>query len=103
MPSQQELDAIFDDLEGIMKGYSPPFAVKPPSKALETKRSFELTSYKKVTIAGNLCETGDVFGKERLMPIPKSGDIIAVLHTGAYCRSMASNFNLRQIPREILI
>ncbi len=58
---------------------------------------------KRVTIAGNLCETGDVFGKERLMPLPKTGDIIAVLHTGAYCRSMASNFNLREIPREILI
>jgi diaminopimelate decarboxylase len=58
---------------------------------------------KKVTIAGNLCETGDVFGKERLIPVPESGDIIAVLHTGAYCMSMASEFNLREIPREILI
>jgi diaminopimelate decarboxylase len=55
------------------------------------------------TIAGNLCETGDVFGRERLIPSPKRGDILAVLCTGAYCRSMASNFNLREIPGEILI
>jgi diaminopimelate decarboxylase len=57
----------------------------------------------RMTVAGNLCETGDVFGKERLMPWPKSGDILAVLGAGAYCRSMASTFNLREIPREILV
>jgi len=54
-------------------------------------------------VAGNLCETGDVFGMDRLMPLPASGEILAVLGAGAYCRSMASTFNLRDIPREILI
>jgi diaminopimelate decarboxylase len=57
----------------------------------------------RITVAGNLCETGDVFGRERTMPLPRSGDILAVLCAGAYCRSMASNFNLRQIPREVLL
>ena len=56
-----------------------------------------------ITIAGNLCETGDVFAKEIPLPRPKSGDILAVLHAGAYARSMASNFNLRPIAREIVI
>lgn len=57
----------------------------------------------KATVAGNLCETGDVFGQEILMPPPKRGDILAVLIAGAYCRSMASRFNLRDIPKEIFI
>ena len=57
----------------------------------------------RVTVAGNLCETGDVFGKERLMPLPKRGDILAVLCAGAYCRSMASNYNLREKPKEIIV
>lgn len=57
----------------------------------------------RVTVAGNLCETGDVFGRERSMPLPESGDVLAVLCAGAYCRSMASHFNLRQIPREVLV
>lgn len=57
----------------------------------------------KITIAGNLCETGDLFGKEIHMPLPKSGDILALMCAGAYCRSMASNFNLREIPKEIII
>ncbi|MCR4396087.1 MAG: diaminopimelate decarboxylase [Candidatus Saccharicenans sp.] len=57
----------------------------------------------KITVAGHLCETGDVFGVERLMPIPKRGHIMAVLMAGAYCHSMASNFNFRLIPKEILL
>jgi diaminopimelate decarboxylase len=56
-----------------------------------------------ITIAGNLCETGDVFAKEIPLPLPEPGDILAVLHAGAYARSMASNFNLRPIAREIVI
>ncbi len=58
---------------------------------------------RRITIAGNLCETGDVFGKEVVIPRPRPGDFLAVLCAGAYCRSMASNFNLRPIPKEIFI
>jgi len=57
----------------------------------------------RITVAGHLCETGDVFGKERLLPLPKKGGLLAVLCAGAYCRSMASNFNLRDIPKEVLV
>jgi diaminopimelate decarboxylase len=57
----------------------------------------------KITVPGNLCETGDVFRKEIWMPIPHKGDILALLCAGAYCHSMASNFNLREIPKEILV
>jgi diaminopimelate decarboxylase len=57
----------------------------------------------RITVAGNLCETGDVFDKEIALPVPEPGDILAVLCAGAYARSMASNFNLRPIPREIVI
>ncbi|MGD2245433.1 MAG: diaminopimelate decarboxylase [Candidatus Aminicenantes bacterium] len=56
-----------------------------------------------ITVAGNLCETGDVFGKKIQMPQPKRGDILALLNAGAYCRSMASNFNMRAIPDEIVL
>ncbi len=56
-----------------------------------------------ITVAGNLCETGDVFGREILMPVPRRGDVLAVLCAGAYGRSMASRFNLREIPGEIIV
>ena len=58
---------------------------------------------KRLTVAGNLCESADVFGKNILLPLPRTGDILAVLLAGAYCRSMASHFNLREIPPEILL
>lgn len=57
----------------------------------------------KITVPGNLCETGDVFRKEIWMPTPQKGDILALLCAGAYCRSMASNFNLREIPKEVVV
>lgn len=56
-----------------------------------------------VTVAGNLCETGDVFHKGILMPLPRRGDLLALLCAGAYCRSMASHYNMRPIPEEIII
>jgi diaminopimelate decarboxylase len=66
-------------------------------------RAVRAPQMKPVTVAGNLCETGDVFGREIMMPIPRRGDVLAVLCAGAYGRSMASGFNLRDIPKEILI
>ncbi|MBS3819417.1 diaminopimelate decarboxylase [bacterium] len=56
-----------------------------------------------ITIAGNLCESGDIFGQEIFLPHPKRGDILALLCAGAYSRSMASTFNLRKRPKEIII
>lgn len=56
-----------------------------------------------LTIAGHLCETGDVFAHQVELPLPKPGDILAILHAGAYAQSMASSFNLRPIPREIYL
>ncbi|MBQ6794937.1 MAG: diaminopimelate decarboxylase [Clostridia bacterium] len=54
-----------------------------------------------VTLAGKCCESGDLLGEN--MPIQKveSGDIIAVLTTGAYNFSMASNYN--RIPRPAMV
>src|SRR3989344_5139717 len=58
----------------------------------------------KAMIAGNLCETGDVFTPEpRLMPKSTEGDILAIHNAGAYGYSMASHYNLRTLPKEIMI
>lgn len=50
-----------------------------------------------VTICGKCCESGDVIIENANMPKIESGDIIAVMSTGAYNYSMASNYN--RIPR----
>ena len=57
----------------------------------------------KVTIAGKCCESGDIIAVDVPLPDVKSGDIIAVLSTGAYNYSMASNYNRNFIPQSILV
>ncbi len=52
---------------------------------------------KVVTICGKCCESGDIIIKDIDMPLIKEGDLLAVLSTGAYNYSMASNYN--RIPR----
>jgi len=49
------------------------------------------------TIAGCCCESGDLIQEDVSLPEPKRGDLIAVLTTGAYNYSMASNYN--RVPR----
>jgi diaminopimelate decarboxylase len=56
----------------------------------------------KYDIVGYICET-DTMGSDRLLPTVKPGDIIAMKNAGAYCFSMASNYNSRVKPAEVLV
>ncbi len=56
-----------------------------------------------VRIVGNICETGDIIAKDRLMPEIFENDILGVLDSGAYGYSMSSNYNNRLRPAEVLI
>ena len=55
-----------------------------------------------VTVSGKACET-DTLIKSIKLPSPQSGDTLAVLHTGAYNYSMASNYNRFRRPAVILL
>ncbi len=55
----------------------------------------------RVTVAGRCCESGDLIGENMELQEAKRGDILAVLVTGAYNYSMASNYN--RIPRPPVI
>lgn len=57
----------------------------------------------KVTIAGKCCESGDLIAVDVPLPEAHSGDILAVLTTGAYNYSMASNYNRNFIPAAVLV
>ena len=54
-------------------------------------------------IVGPLCESSDTLGKDRRIPRPRVGDLFAVLDTGAYGSVMASNYNRRLLPAELLV
>ncbi|MCR5730494.1 MAG: diaminopimelate decarboxylase [Ruminococcus sp.] len=57
----------------------------------------------KVTIAGRCCESGDLIGENMPLQHAESGDIIAVLATGAYNYSMSSNYNRLQKPAVVMV
>lgn len=56
-----------------------------------------------VTVAGKCCESGDMVVAKTELPEAKSGDILAVLTTGAYHYSMASNYNRNPVPPVVLV
>ena len=56
-----------------------------------------------VSIVGPICESGDKLGNDRRFPLSNEEDTILITNTGAYVRSMASNYNLRDIPNEVMI
>ena len=54
-------------------------------------------------VVGPVCESGDFFAREREMPEPRDGDLLAVMSAGAYGFVMASNYNSRPRAPEILV
>ena len=56
-----------------------------------------------VTIAGKYCESGDVLASDISLPTAEPGDVIAIPASGAYCPSMASNYNLNPRPPMVLV
>jgi diaminopimelate decarboxylase len=62
--------------------------------------SAELT---KVDVVGPICESGDFFCQDRPLPDFQPGDAVALMSAGAYGFVMASNYNSRPLPAEILV
>lgn len=57
----------------------------------------------KYDIFGNICEGGDVLGREREIAQIREGDILSIQNAGAYCYSMGGVYNLRPMPSEVLV
>ncbi len=56
-----------------------------------------------VDIVGPICETGDFLARDRPMPPLAAGELLAVLHAGAYGYAMSSNYNGHLRPAEVLV
>ena len=55
------------------------------------------------TVAGQVCESGDIIAKDRMLPPVKRGDFVAILDAGAYGFSMSSQYNVRPRCAEVLV
>lgn len=56
-----------------------------------------------VDVVGPICESGDTFAKSRSLPPMKAGDLLAIRTAGAYGAVMASTYNARAVPAEVLV
>ncbi len=56
-----------------------------------------------VSIVGPICESADVFGHDRLLPVSAAGDVLLIANAGAYGHAMSSHYNLREPAPERFI
>jgi len=54
-------------------------------------------------VVGPVCESSDVVGRDRVLPPLAEGDLLAIRDAGAYGSAMASNYNRRPLPAEVLV
>jgi diaminopimelate decarboxylase len=57
----------------------------------------------KMDVVGPICESGDTFARDRKLPSFKKGDLLAFMGAGAYGYVMASNYNVRGRPPEVIV
>jgi len=92
------VDAAMNDLvrPSLYSAYHEILPVKSRSYASSGK-------IRKYDIVGPVCESGDFLGKDRKFIDLREGDFLAVMSAGAYGYSMASNYNSRPRPAEVLV
>ena len=88
------VDAAMNDLirPSLYQAYHEIVPVSPATDETET-----------TDIVGPICETGDFFARDRLLPITQESDLLALLDAGAYGLVLASNYNTRPRAAEVLV
>lgn len=89
------VDAGMNDLirPTLYEGWHQIVPLKQPANA----------TVEKVDVVGPICESGDFLAQNRELPLVKEGEYLAVLSAGAYGFTMASNYNTRPMPAEIMV
>ena len=67
------------------------------------QRADSAVRFETVDVVGPVCETGDFFARDRELSAVHEGDLLAILDTGAYGMVLASNYNTRTRPAEVLV
>ena len=90
------VDAGMNDLirPALYSGYHEIVPVREPAR--EARRET-------ADVVGPVCESGDFFAQGRELPLTNAGDVVALMSAGAYGFAMASNYNSRPMPAEVLV
>ena len=82
---------------------NPRFALYQAKYTVVAAENMQKQPSVKYTVAGKCCESGDIIAENVLLPEMHEGDLLAVLSTGAYNYSMASNYNRNFIPPVVMV
>ncbi len=66
-------------------------------------RSDDGGAARRVDVVGPVCEQGDFLARDLELPVPRAGSLLCVRHAGAYGFAMASNYNSRLRPAEVMV
>ncbi|OQZ06808.1 MAG: diaminopimelate decarboxylase, partial [Planctomycetes bacterium UTPLA1] len=101
------VDAGMNDLirPALYEAYHFIWPVNPVDGFLPSSRGEDATmpGLLPMDVVGPVCESGDFLAKDRLLPPMKRGDLVAVFTAGAYGFVMASHYNTRPNPPEVLV
>jgi len=88
------LDAAMNDLirPAIYDAYH---GIKPLNQPKGAEQAYD--------VVGPICETGDTFTRNRMLPPLEAGDLVAFMTAGAYGAVMASTYNARALVPEVLV
>jgi diaminopimelate decarboxylase len=67
------------------------------------RRDDSSVKFEAVDVVGPICESGDFFARDRELPRVEEGELLAILDAGAYGMALASNYNTRPRPAELLV
>jgi len=77
--------------------------IVPVTQSAGSAAKSEVTKSEVTDIVGPVCETGDFFARDRDLPVVDEGSLLAILDAGAYGMVLASNYNTRPRPAEVLV
>ncbi|MGC2172313.1 MAG: diaminopimelate decarboxylase, partial [Candidatus Sulfotelmatobacter sp.] len=94
------VDAAMNDLirPALYGAYHEIVPVVRPGKSVTDSPKIE-----SVDVVGPVCESGDFFARDRRLPRVEEGQLLAILDAGAYGMVLASNYNTRPRPTELLV
>ncbi|MDX2267265.1 MAG: diaminopimelate decarboxylase [Bryobacter sp.] len=87
-------------VDGAMNDLIRPSLYKAYHRVLPVR---EDTPLRPADLVGPVCESGDFLAKDRELPDAQSGDLLALMTAGAYGFAMASNYNSRPRPAEVMV
>jgi diaminopimelate decarboxylase len=96
------VDAAMNDLirPALYGAYHEIVPVVQPRKSASANSAIKMEI---CDVVGPVCESGDFFARDRELPRVEEGDLLAILDTGAYGMVLASNYNTRPRPAEVLV